>query len=161
MFLRLWLLLEVHWVASMSGVVAISAGIIQHLRGAKFPPIAWIIVGTACLFVAAYQAWLDQRTSYLTERCKIEKFEKRSVAKNELASLRNQADQLIYGNLTKNSSAEEVSAWFSAVNSWTKSVSEWTKNNLGLAAVSKVIDVTNIQPFNWDRAISPVHNAET
>lgn len=49
-----------HWVASMSGVVAIIAGVVQYLRKAKFHPLAWIAIGIFFLFIASYQAWLDE-----------------------------------------------------------------------------------------------------
>jgi hypothetical protein len=49
-----------HWVASMSGVVAIGVGIIQYLRQTKFHPSTWVFIGIGCLFIACYQAWLDE-----------------------------------------------------------------------------------------------------
>lgn len=110
-----------------------------------------------CLFIASYQAWSDQRASYLAERCKIEKFEKRSAAKNQLAAFRKEADDLMTA-LTKYSSTEDVKAWFSRENDWGWKVYPWTRDNLGEAAANKVLDKNGIPAEGWSNQISPEHN---
>jgi hypothetical protein len=52
-----------HWITVMSGVVAVSVGIIQFLRQKKFAPSTWIVVGMGCLLFASYQAWLDEHVA--------------------------------------------------------------------------------------------------
>jgi hypothetical protein len=111
-----------------------------------------------CLFISCYQAWSGQHASYLAERCKIEKFEKRSSAKDTLASLIDDGNKLIFSSLTKDSPTDKVNSWFADANDWMSKVHNWTKDNLGKAAVSKADDVANVLPMNWDRAISTAHN---
>jgi putative Ca2+/H+ antiporter (TMEM165/GDT1 family) len=67
------------------GAATIVAAIVQYLLNQYFLPKAWIAAGIILFFVASYQTWYDQRASYMTERCKVQKFEDRSAAKNQLA----------------------------------------------------------------------------
>jgi hypothetical protein len=148
-----------HWVASMSGVVAIAAGVVQHFRRAKLPPLLWITVGTVCLFIASYQAWLDEHKAYEAAQCKIQTSQKRSEAKKQLADFFNQADRFIFANLTKASSENDVSAWTTDANKWIADVSQWAQENLGPQAVAKLNDITSQYPsVNLDRAINTNHN---
>ena len=139
------------------GAVVIVAGIIQYWANKRFLPKAWIAVGVICLFLASYQTWSDLRASYLAERCKIEKFENRSAAKNQLAAFRKEADDLMTA-LTKDSSPEEVKAWFSSENDWEWKVYTWTRDNLGEAAATKILDKNGIFGAAWSNQISPEHN---
>jgi hypothetical protein len=121
------------------GAATIVAGVIQYLTKTYFRPKAWIAAGIILYFIASYQTWLDQRTSYMAERCKVEKFEDRSAAKDQLASFMKEADDLS-SVLTKESSAEDVKTWFSNENDWEWKVYTWTRDNLGGPAATKVID---------------------
>jgi hypothetical protein len=80
--------------------------------------------------------------------------------KTQLASFMDEADKLLFANLTKDTPPDQVSGWFSDANKWVIRVHDWVKDNLGPAAVPKAMDITNILPMNWDRAISPQHNNE-
>jgi hypothetical protein len=139
------------------GAVVLVAGVISHLTNKRFLPNVWIAVGVICLFVACYQAWSDQRASYMAERCRIEKFEERSTAKRQLASFMNEASQL-FGSLKISSSPDDVKAWFSHVDDWYNRAYIWTKDNLGEAAATKASDTMNMQTGAWSNQISPEHN---
>ena len=76
-------------------------------RQKRLLPGVWVSAGLAILFIASYQAWVDQRALYMAERCNIEKFRDRSAAKEKLASFMREADEL-FETLTKGSSDEDV-----------------------------------------------------
>ena len=124
------------------GAVAIVAAVIQFLVKKYFRPGVWVAVGVVLLFIAAYQTWREQRASYMTEKCRVEKFQDRSAAKKKLALFIKGADELIHSDLAKDSSAEEVKAWFSRADDWENDVYIWTRDNLGEPAATKVIDTT-------------------
>src|SRR5438045_3504096 len=73
-----------HWIATMSGAVALSVGVYQYFRRGRLSPPIWTAIGVACLFFACYQTWYDQRKVALDEECKVSLFERRSEVKNEL-----------------------------------------------------------------------------
>jgi hypothetical protein len=146
------------WVG-LVGAASIFSVIIQYLLKIYILPSAWIALGAILLFVSSYEAWLDKHASYMAERCKIEKYEDRSAAKNQLAAFRKEADDLMSA-LTKDSSPEEVKAWFSRENDWEWKVYPWTRDNLGEAAAGKVLDKNGIPGASWSNQISPEHNHE-
>jgi hypothetical protein len=147
-----------HWVALMSGVVAISAGVVQYARNKQFAPIIWVVIGLACLFFASYQAWRDQKIEAAEVQCKILKFERRSEAKNGLASLAEQANSLLSAKLTKGGDPEEYKNWTTDVEKWYANVRTWVATNLGNAAVTKATDTADIPMLFWSQGISQEHN---
>jgi hypothetical protein len=149
-----------HWLTIMTGIASILIGLLQYWTNKRLLPPAWIGVGILILFIATYQSWLEEHGEALNERCNIEKFERRSEEKNQLAAFMDEVDKLVYANLTHDTPPDQVSSWFSDSNKWIIRVHDWVKDNLGPAAVSKAMNVTNILPMNWDRAISPLHNSE-
>jgi uncharacterized membrane protein len=68
-----------HWLTIMTGIAAILIGLLQYWTNKRLLPPAWIAVGILILFIATYQTWAEERAANLAERCKIEKFEKRST----------------------------------------------------------------------------------
>jgi hypothetical protein len=108
-------------------------------------------------FYAGFSAWNDEHNTEMAEKCKIEKSEDRSAARNELAAFMKEAQELSTA-LTKNSSSEDVKTWFSKENDWEWKVYTWTRDNLGDAAAIKVIDKTGTPMMIWQNNISPEHN---
>ena len=143
---------------TLVGAVAIVAAVIQYFRKKPLQPVVWVVIGMGCLFWASYQAWLDQHASYLAERCKIEKFEKRSTAKNQLASFMEEATKLLNSTLTKDSPPDQVDSWFHETEDWGHRVYEWVKDNLGPAAATKALDLGAASTLVWSNNISPRHN---
>jgi hypothetical protein len=109
------------------------------------------------IFYAGFSAWNDERSTSMAEKCKIERSEDRSSARNQLAAFTKEAQELSTA-LTKDSSQEEVKAWFSRENDWEWNVYTWTRDNLGEAAATKVLDKTGMPGEAWSNQISPEHN---
>jgi hypothetical protein len=83
-----------HWVASMSGVVAIGVGIIQYIRQTKFSPSIWIALGIGCLFIASYQAWSDEHEARVKVEQSEQQNQKRPAMKNLLSTAINEGEAL-------------------------------------------------------------------
>jgi hypothetical protein len=110
-------------------------------------------------FYAGFSAWNDERNTDMAEKCKIEKSEDRSAARNQLAAFMQEAQKLSNVSvLTTNSSQEEVKAWFLETQNWQNQLYTWTKVNLGEAAATKVVDTLNMPSGSWSNQISPEHN---
>jgi hypothetical protein len=90
-----------HWLTIMTGIAAIIIGLLQYWTNKRLLPPAWIAVGTFILFIATYQTWGEERAADLAKQCKIEKVERRSTVKNQLAEFMNEADTFLNTKLTK------------------------------------------------------------
>jgi hypothetical protein len=122
----------------------------------RFLEVSFFLIA---FFYVGFSVWNDERTTYMAEKCKIEKFEKRSTARNQLATFMMEAQQLAsVSSLTKDSPQENVKAWFSSETSWETRLFTWTRDNLGEAAATKIVDTMNMPSGAWSNQTSPEHN---
>ena len=85
-----------HWVASMSGVVAITAGVIQYLSKKRFHPFVWMAIGIGCLFIASYQAWLDEHEARKTaEQTSSSPYHWQLLSPSEMSALRTEFRSMV------------------------------------------------------------------
>lgn len=147
-----------HWLTIMTGIVSIVVGLLQYWTSKRFLPSVWIAVGVMILFIASYQAWSEERAAHMAERCKIEKFERRSTAKNTLASFMDGIDVILNAGPTKDTLPDQVNLWYEGGNVYINKLKAWVKDNLGPAALTKASGITNLPPISWNNAISPTHN---
>jgi hypothetical protein len=147
-----------HWLTIMTGIAAILIGLLQYWTNKRLLPPAWIAVGLFILFIATYQTWAEEHAASLAEQCKIEKAERRSAVKNQLATFMNGFDTFLFANLTKDTPPDQVNKWFSDAAAYIDKVKGWVRDNLGPAALAKVGDITNLPAMEWNRSISAKHN---
>jgi hypothetical protein len=122
----------------------------------RFLEVSFFLIA---FFYVGFSVWNDERNTSMAEKCKIEKSEDRSAARNQLAAFRKEADDL-FTALTKDSSEEDVKSWFSKENDWEWKVYTWTRDNLGEAAAAKVLDKNGMPAVSWSNQVSSDHNRE-
>jgi hypothetical protein len=155
----------------MSGIVAITAGLVQYFRRAKFNPLAWVAIGICCLFIACYQAWLDENTLRTTAECQVRRLhstrdERREFIKNNLAPFFTKAHQFLDRGtgINPNDSAQLIIE----IRNFYSDVVDWIKNNMGDLAVAKLKDTNgpvydfvprdNVELYYWLNALNKISN---
>jgi hypothetical protein len=143
----------------MRGLVAITIGLFQHFRKKRLSPSAWIAIGAFCFLIASYQAWLDATVEAEILKCTLEQIKDRAAARQQLATFFHESDKYIFAPLPKEISEQDYKKWLLNTSDWLIGVERWVGDNLGDSAKYKLDDVTNESPMDWNRAVSPAHNA--
>jgi hypothetical protein len=131
-----------HWVATMSGAIALGAALIQYWRNKRLSPVTWVAVGLACLFVASYQAWRDQNSAKVTALCQVGRYhhaqsERRKFITKNINDFYTQAQELIHRHVT----VDTLPGWETDEAVFAGQMGEWFRKNMGPAAAAKAVDM--------------------
>jgi hypothetical protein len=149
-----------HWVALMTGVVAIAVGIIQHFRKRPLKPPIFIAVGVVALLVASYQAWDDERRQKETAECRLERVQsareqRRAFILQNLRPFYAKAQELLHRRI----STADLASWSAETDTFQTTMTDWIRTNMGEPAVAKLNDMSGPSYFFSQVEVNEVHGS--